>query len=278
VLSYRHSYHAGNFADVLKHIVLVEILQHFCKKETPFDYIDSHAGAGLYSLDSDHSDKLQEYADGIGKLQSKKWPELRAYFDAIDAFNSGASLSHYPGSPMIAQHFLRPHDRSWLFELHPSDVKHLERNIAGNRYSRVSQSDGFKGMLAQLPPASRRAAILIDPPYEIKSDYQEVFNSVVAAHKKFSSGCYAIWYPVVERARIKQLEKNFSRSGIRNIQRFELAIRADTEEKGMTATGMIVVNPPWTLFEKMQLLLPKLVTALGKDSGAFSRCDILVPE
>jgi 23S rRNA (adenine2030-N6)-methyltransferase len=278
LLSYRHSYHAGNFADVLKHIVVVEILEHLSKKDKAFEYIDSHAGAGLYSLKSAHAVKLQEYTNGIGKLKAEDWPELARYFEIISAFNKPGALDFYPGSPMFAKHYLRGQDKAWCFELHPADFDLLKVNLGSSTRIRLKQEDGFKGMLALLPPLSRRGLVLIDPSYEIKTDYTQVFDSVALAHKKFSTGTYALWYPVVERQRIIQLQKKFIDSGIRNIQRFELGLSADSDARGMTAAGMIVINPPWMLMKKMSQLLPRLVAALGEDTTAFSRCDVLVAE
>jgi len=278
LLSYRHSFHAGNFADVLKHIVLIEILQHLGKKEKAFDYIDTHAGAGLYHLASSHADKLQEYRSGIGKLDAAEWPELAAYFAVIDAVNAGNSLEYYPGSPFIALHCMRRQDRAWLYELHPEDAGLLLQNTQKVKRARVMREDGLKGLLSLLPPVSRRGLVLIDPSYEIKTDYDLVFQTVEKAYAKFPTGTYAIWYPVVERSRIIRLEKQFIKSGIKNIQRFELAITADSDERGMTASGMMVINPPWSLMNTMGQLLPKLVNSLTADNSAFYKCDVLVAE
>ena len=278
MLSYRHSYHAGNFADVLKHIVIIEILEHLTKKDKAFEYIDTHAGAGLYSLKSDHAVKLQEFTNGIGRLQAADWPELSRYFEIISAFNNAGTLDFYPGSPLFARHFLRAQDKAWCFELHPADFDLLRQNIGNSKRIRLKQEDGFKGMLALLPPLSRRALVLIDPSYEIKTDYSQVVKTVALAYKKFSTGTYAAWYPVVDRQRIIQLENNFRDSGIRNIQRFELGLSEDSDVRGMTAAGMIVVNPPWQLLQKMSRVLPKLVATLGDDGGAFFKCDVLVGE
>lgn len=278
MLSYRHSFHAGNFADVLKHVVIVEILEYLSQKDKAFEYIDTHAGAGLFSLESEHATKLQEYSNGIAKLKAQDWPELARYFEIISSFNQPASLAFYPGSPMFARHFLRAGDRAWLYELHPADFDLLLNNIGRDRQIRAKQEDGFKGLLSLLPPITRRGLVLIDPPYEVKTDFQQVVNTVVLAHKKFATGTYGIWYPVVDRVRIDQLEKNFVTSGIKNIQRFELAIAPDSHANGMTSSGMIVINPPWTLMEKMSRLLPKLVSKLTDDKGAFYKCDVLVSE
>lgn len=278
MLSYRHSFHAGNFADVIKHVVIIEILEYLIKKDKAFDYIDTHAGAGIYNLASEHAAKLQEYSNGIGKLNADDWPELSHYFAIISSFNETGALNYYPGSPMIARHFLRGQDKAWLYELHPADFDLLNNNIGRSRRIRVKHEDGHKGLLSLLPPLSRRGFVLIDPSYEVKTDYLQVVNTVTRAHKKFSTGTYAIWYPVVDRARINQLENNFINSGIKNIQRFELALAPDSHLSGMTASGMIVINPPWTLMEKMSQLLPKLVATLADDSSAFFKCDVLVSE
>ncbi|TRX55191.1 23S rRNA (adenine(2030)-N(6))-methyltransferase RlmJ [Thalassomonas sp. M1454] len=278
MLSYRHSFHAGNFADVLKHIVQVEILDYMGQKDKVFDYIDTHSGAGLFNLNSEHSQKVGEYLNGIAKLSADKFPELREYFRAIEVHNEANKLDFYPGSPVIAQHFLRDEDKAWLFELHPTDFELLNENIRQSRRVKVKQEDGFAGLLSIVPPISRRAFVLIDPPYEIKTDYDKVFRTVAKAHKKFPTGTYAIWYPVVDRVRIDKLENSFIKSGIKDIQRFELGLSADTDERGMTSSGMIVINPPWTLKKKMQDLLPKLVNAVDDGNGAFFKCDVLVAE
>ncbi|MFT5140681.1 MAG: 23S rRNA (adenine2030-N6)-methyltransferase [Rhodothermales bacterium] len=278
MLSYRHSFHAGNFADVFKHIVLVEILDHLIQKETPFEYIDTHSGAGLYSLKSADSQKLQEYSNGIGKLTAIDFPELARYFEVISSFNQPDELTIYPGSPSIGKYFLRPQDRAWLFELHPNDFKILRDYMSKSKKIRVHCQDGFEGLNAILPPASRRGLVLIDPSYEVKSDYDLVVNRIAKAYKKFNHGIYALWYPVVDRRTVDKLESKFVESGIKNIQRFELGLSDDTDERGMTASGMIVINPPWKLFDEMSNLLPKLAQQLGEKDSHFFKCDIISNE
>lgn len=278
MLSYRHSFHAGNFADIIKHVVLTETLQHFTKKDGGFEYIDTHSGAGLFNLNSADAQKLQEHNDGISKLKSVDFPELSDYFDAIRAYNPSGQLQNYPGSPGIAKHFLRRQDRAWLFELHPKDHKTLQANMRDNRKIRVEQKDGLAGMAGLLPPTSRRGMVLIDPSYELKQEYDQVVEAMIQGHKKFSSGSYAIWYPVVDRGRINTMERKLKNSGIKNIQRFELGLSADSQEHGMTASGMFVVNPPWTLFEKMSALLPKLLANLSQDPDGFFKCDVISAE
>lgn len=278
MLSYRHSFHAGNFADVVKHVVLVEILDHLIKKEAPFEYIDTHSGAGLYNLQSDDAQKLQEHANGIGQLNVNDFPELQRYFEVIQSLNPPNTVSVYPGSPAIAQYFLRPQDKAWLYELHPQDYELLRQNMVGSKRIKVRCENGFDGIKALLPPRSRRGLVLVDPSYEIKSDYERVIEHIVGGYKKFSTGIYAIWYPVVDRRKIDSMETNLLKDGIKNIQRFELGIAGDSAERGMTASGMIVINPPWTLFNKMSGLLPKLAQQLTQSDELYFKCDVLSTE
>jgi 23S rRNA (adenine2030-N6)-methyltransferase len=278
LLAYRHSYHAGNFADVIKHIVLVEILQYLKRKDAAFDYIDTHAGAGLFDLHSAHAGKLEEYRQGIARLWSSASPHLRRYLDVVAAFNPGGALDCYPGSPAIALHLLRPQDRASLFELHPTDHAQLQQRMKGDRRVQVFQQDGFNALAGLLPPRSRRGLVLVDPSYEIKTDYARVASALSKAHKRFATGGFAIWYPVVERQHCESFIQDIADSGLRDIQRFELAVRADSPWSGMSAAGMLVINPPWTLMLTMTALLPELVELLGQDKEASYRAEVLVAE
>jgi len=278
LLSYRHSFHAGNFADVLKHIVQVEILNYLAIKDKPFEYIDTHSGAGLFNFDSSDAQKLQEHLGGIAKLDHSEFPELQSYFEVANSYDKQGLKNIYPGSPSIAKQLLRKQDRGWLFELHPQDFQHLTTNMERDKRIRVAQKDGLQGLLSLLPPTSRRALVLIDPSYEIKTEYSQVFETVAAAHKKFATGTYAIWYPVVNRSVIDKMHNQFAQSGIKNIQCFELGIKEDSAERGMTSSGMIVVNPPWTLFDKMKALLPKLAKTLGESDKLIYRCEVIAGE
>ena len=277
LLSYRHSFHAGNFADIIKHVVLVDILDYLIKKDSPFEYIDTHAGAGLYDLRSSNAQKLEEHESGIALLSEQQFPELARYFEIIRSFNAGDTVRFYPGSPSIANYFLRRQDRGWLFELHPQDYPLLCKNMQGNKKVRVQCQDGLAGMLSLLPPTSRRGLVLIDPSYEVKSEYDQVINAVVKGYRKFATGVYAIWYPVVDRQKINSMAQQLKKSGIKNIQQFELGVTADSSERGMTASGMFVINPPWTLMEKISAVLPRLAKVLG-DNNHHSTCEILVGE
>lgn len=280
MLSYRHSFHAGNFADVLKHLIEVEILEYLGLKDKPYVYIDTHAAAGLYQLDSAEADKNREYQTGIAPLlaDEQRWPELATYLEAVKACQERADEPLYPGSPWFAMHMMRKDDRAFLFELHPRDLELLEQLTHYDRRVRVKGEDGFAGLIGLLPPTLKRGLVLMDPPYEIKTDYQQVVKTLVAACRRFATGTYALWYPVVDRSRIDELERAFAASGLRNIQLFELGIEADTEGRGMTSSGMLVINPPWVLMDKMQRVLPRLAQTLGKAGQGHWRAVQLVAE
>ncbi|MGB5444647.1 MAG: 23S rRNA (adenine(2030)-N(6))-methyltransferase RlmJ [Psychromonas sp.] len=280
MLSYRHSFHAGNFADVLKHTVATSIIDYMLKKEKAFCYLDTHAGCGAYSLNSSEALKTQEFNNGIMPLWGRKdLPAAVArYMEQVVEFNAQSKLQYYPGSPSIAVQMLRDIDRLCLFELHPNEFIKMSENFAGNRKIQIAKSDGLKGLIANMPPVERRGFILIDPSYEIKSEYQQVVETLIQAVKRFATGTYALWYPVVNRLTINKMEKALIASGIKNIQLFELGIRSDSDEIGMTSSGMIVINPPWTLKNEMQESLPFLAEKLGEDGQGFYRVETLVTE
>ncbi len=280
MLSYRHSFHAGNFADVLKHLILIQILEYLRKKDKPFCCVDTHAGPGAYALDSDYALKNREFDNGIGKLwQRHDLPAgVAAYVDLIRQVNGADKLTRYPGSPLITQHLLRSADRLFLYELHSTEIALLTEVVDKDRRIKVFHDDGLKGGIGLLPPAERRGLVLIDPSYEMKSDYQEVVETLKKMHKRFATGIFALWYPVVERSRNKKLEQAMQNSGIKNVQLYELGIQADTSEHGMTASGMIVVNPPWTLKSDMANVLPWLADVLGEHGAGFYRMQELAGE
>lgn len=268
MLSYLHSFHAGNFADVLKHLISSEILNYLTQKDKPFFYLDTHSGSGGYSLQHRESQKTLEFKNGIGKLWQIQdpIPEIETYLGLVNRFDKDGKHQLYPGSPWFAQQILRDYDRAALYDLHPREFETLKNNFAGDRRIKTHQSDGFHACISQLPPKEKRGYILMDPPYEVKQDYQTAADTLIKAHKKFATGTYALWYPVVDRYRIKQLHKELADSGIRNIQVFELGIQKD-QEKGMTSSGMLIINPPWTLKAKMEKALPWLVQQLAPDTG-----------
>jgi len=280
LLSYRHSYHAGNFADVLKHLVQQRILAYLTQKDKPLCYIDTHAGAGAYSLNSPEAQKKSEFENGIGKLWSADdLPELvKNYLKLVNQIHPEKTRQHYPGSPWIAKMMLRREDRLFLHELHPSEQAPLNSLFQRDKRAKIRQQNGHQGLIELLPPKERRGLVLIDPSYEVKDEYKTVVKTLKEAYKRFATGSYALWYPVVERYRIDNLEKQLCNSGIRNIQLFELGIRHDNEDFGMTASGMIVINPPWTLLKEMQTVLPYLADTLGEEGEGNWRAEVLVEE
>ena len=280
MLSYRHSFHAGNFADVLKHTVEVLILEALKQKESPFVYHDTHSAAGRYSLSSEHAEKTAEYVDGIARLwQQSEVPEpLIPYLNVIKQLNKKATLQHYPGSPLVARLLLRDQDRMQMTELHPADYQLLLQEFSHDRQARVYNQDAYQGLKALLPPLEKRGLVLLDPSYEIKTEYRQVVKEIAQTYRRFSTGIYALWYPVVERRTIDKLWRDMAATGIKKILLIELCVKGDSYERGMTGTGMIVINPPWKLVAQMEELLPWLVTELGQDKDASYRLEWLVPE
>lgn len=279
MLSYRHSFHAGNHADVLKHIVQSLILNALQQKETPFVYHDTHSGVGRYDLTHEWSEKTGEYKQGIGRLwqQTDTPVAIDSYLDAVKALNQGEELRYYPGSPRIARAHLRAQDRMVLSELHPSDYPLLEQEFARDRQVAIYKQDGFARLKASLPPKERRGLVLIDPPYELAKEYRDVVQAIAQSHKRWSTGIYAIWYPVVNRCDIEDMLEGLTNLGIRKILQIELGVAPDTNQRGMTASGMIVINPPWKLESEMQTILPFLKQAIAPATGHF-KVEWVVPE
>ncbi|EJF30603.1 23S rRNA (adenine(2030)-N(6))-methyltransferase RlmJ [Enterobacter sp. Ap-916] len=280
MLSYRHSFHAGNHADVLKHTVQSLIIESLKEKEKPFLYLDTHAGAGRYQLSSEHAERTGEYLEGISRIwQQDDLPaELEAYIGAVKHLNRSGNLRYYPGSPLIARHLLREQDSLQLTELHPSDFPLLRSEFQKDDRARVERADGYQQLKAKLPPVSRRGLILIDPPYEIKTDYQDVVKGIAEGYKRFATGTYALWYPVVLRQQIKRMIRDLEETGIRRILQIELAVRPDSDQRGMTASGMIVINPPWKLEQQMANVLPWLHKKLVPTGTGSTTLSWIVPE
>ncbi|EOG7772932.1 23S rRNA (adenine(2030)-N(6))-methyltransferase RlmJ [Vibrio cholerae] len=279
MLSYRHSFHAGNHADVLKHIVQSLILNSLQQKEKPFVYHDTHSGVGRYDLTHDWSEKTGEYKQGIARVwQQDKIPaELDSYLDAIRQLNQGETLRYYPGSPRVARAHLREQDRMVLTELHPSDYPLLEQEFHRDRQVSIYKEDGFARLKASLPPQERRGLVLIDPPYELAKEYRDVVRAIAQSYKRWATGIYAIWYPVVNRCDIDDMLEGLQGLEIRKILQIELGVAPDTNERGMTASGMIVINPPWTLESQMQTILPFLKQAIAPATGHY-KVEWVVPE
>ena len=280
MLSYRHSFHAGNHADVLKHIVQTLIIESLKEKEKPFLYLDSHAGAGRYQLTNAHATRTGEYLEGIARLwQQEEVPELiLPYLEAVGSLNTSDELRYYPGSPLLAAKLLREQDLLMLTELHPTDFPLLRTEFSRDKRVRVCREDGFGQLKSKLPPASRRGFALIDPPYELKQDYSAVVKGIVEGYKRFATGTYAIWYPVVHRQQIKRMLKELEATGIRKILQIELAVKPDSDQLGMTASGMIVINPPWKLASQMASILPWLHKTLVPEGTGHTLVEWVVPE
>ncbi len=273
MLSYRHAFHAGNFADVLKHLVLDRILVHLVKKDKPFLCLDTHAGAGGYSLTGEYARKNAEFEGGVGRLWERNDlpPVIAEYLAAVRQFNATDRLQAYPGSPYFARRRLRAGDRLVLCELHPAELERLKSFSRQDRRIKVVRGDGFHECIALMPPHERRGLVLIDPSYEIKTDYRQAIETLTGACRRFETGVFALWYPVIERRRIDALEQALGQSGIPRIRLFELGVEPDAQARGMTASGMIVINPPWTLAGEMETALPYLADALGRDGGGHYR-------
>ena len=296
MFSYRHAFHAGNHADVLKHTVLIAILRHLTQKDAALTVIDTHAGAGLYRLDGDYAGTSGEAEDGVIKLFAQLAPAsgapaiadiaplIQDYMALVASFNAPGKLKVYPGSPFVIQRELRQEarDRLKLFELHPTDSRTLSRNIAqleAGRQVSVAAQDGFEGLKALLPPPSRRALVLIDPSYEIKNDYAKVSGCVQDSLRRFATGTYAVWYPVIPRPeahdlprRLKTLANQAGKPWLHATlaigQREEQATPGEPERRpGLTASGVFVLNPPHTLKPALATALPQLLQVLGRGRG-----------
>jgi 23S rRNA (adenine2030-N6)-methyltransferase len=273
MLSYRHAFHAGNHADVLKHYVLSLVLDYFNQKTIPYWVIDTHAGAGVYVLKSDFAQKNAEFEAGIARLMiAENLPDsLRQFTQLIQKINPQKDLSLYPGSPKIAESFLRKDDKLRLFELHPSDYKLLAENFSGqNRQTKIALQDGFAGIKACLPPPTKRGVVLIDPPYELKEDYTRVVDCIKDSLKRFATGTYLIWYPLLQRPEPANMIAQLKSLSVDWLQ-VEMTIQApNTDGYGMHGSGMFIINPPWTLPTVLEESIPILTQILAFDSNAHS--------
>ncbi|MDR3426241.1 MULTISPECIES: 23S rRNA (adenine(2030)-N(6))-methyltransferase RlmJ [Silvimonas] len=272
MLSYRHAFHAGNHADVLKHTVQIALLRYLNQKDKPYTYVDTHAGAGIYSLVEGYATKNAEFESGIARLwDEKNLPEALAdYIKVIRAFNPDGKLKLYPGSPACALEVLREHDKARLFELHSSDSKLLVQAMEHyGRQVQIDAGDGFTGIKAALPPASRRGLVLIDPPYEDKNDYRHVIDGLQEGLKRFATGTYAIWYPQLQREESRTLPAKLKTLPVKSWLHVALSVQSPSADGfGMYGSGMFILNPPWTLRATLAEIMPLLVDKLGLDAGA----------
>lgn len=272
MLSYRHAFHAGNHADVLKHFVEVQLLRYLAQKDKPFWFIDTHAGAGCYALDSGYAMQNTEYESGIARLWGRDdLPEALAdYVALVKGINPSGQMKLYPGSPLVAVELLREQDKMRLFELHPTDSEILQENFSGYGTQVLMQTaDGFGALKALLPPPPRRALVLMDPPYEEKQDYQRVVSALNEGLKRFANGTYAVWYPQLQRAEARELPERLKQLPVKSWLHVALTVQGESEEGfGMHGSGMFVLNPPWTLHAVLLEAMPYLVEHLGLDGQA----------
>ncbi|MDX1802906.1 MAG: 23S rRNA (adenine(2030)-N(6))-methyltransferase RlmJ [Alcanivorax sp.] len=269
MLSYRHSYHAGNFADVLKHLVQVAIIDYLKRKDKPFTVHDTHAGAGSYVIASEHMQKTGEYQDGIGRLFGQRFgdPLLDRYLALVEKLNPVGHLTDYPGSPLISAALLREQDRLQCSELHSTDYPLLKQRFAGDKRVRVEKLDAWQGLRAMLPPTHRRGLVLIDPSYELEADYTAVLDGVREGLGRFATATYAVWYPVLDRNRTESFVRRFVKAGFPDLLRVECCVRADGSGRGMTGSGMLVINPPYLLAQHLSQTLPLLKQQLCDRHG-----------
>ena len=273
MLSYRHAFHAGNHADVLKHYALSLVLDYFNQKPAPYWFVDTHAGAGMYALKSEFAQKNAEYENGIARLFSANnlSDSLADFVKVIKSFNENDNLNFYPGSPKIAESYLRKADKLRLFELHPSDCKLLNENFnRKDRQTKIEMQDGFTSIKACLPPPTKRAVVLIDPPYELKEDYSRVVDCLQDSLKRFATGTYLVWYPLLQRPEPAQmLDKLINLSS--NWLQVEMTVQAVSGDGyGMHGSGIFIINPPYTLPKMLDETMPVLTKILEQDGSANS--------
>jgi 23S rRNA (adenine2030-N6)-methyltransferase len=283
VMNYRHAFHAGSFADVLKHATLVRILLHLLKKTAPFRVLDTHAGAGRYDLTGTEASRGGEWRDGIARLLSASLPMdagslLAPYLDAVAHYNGGGRLTVYPGSPLLVRTFLRPQDRLIACELQPEAAAALASNLAHDARCKAIAIDGWTALNAFIPPKERRGLVVIDPPFEEVSEFARVGEALEAACRKWASGTYLVWYPLKERGGADRLGKRLRQAMQANILRAELSIGERLDAARLHACGVMVINPPWTLENELRAVVPALVQALSQGKGGGQRLDWLRAE
>ena len=286
-MNYRHAFHAGGFADVIKHIVLVRILTYLQDKPAAFRVIDSHAGAGVYDLTGDEARRGGEWLTGIARLMQARFSEtalplLLPYLDIVRAFNPQAGLQAYPGSPLIARALLRPQDRLTACEVEPKARKRLIEALRRDTQARVVDLDGWMALPAFVPPNERRGLVLIDPPYEQKDEFERMAAGFAAAFAKWPTGIYLLWYPVKSRRATDALARHVAGVAATarppaKCLRLEFSVAPQAAEPGLTSAGLLIVNPPWTLTGDLKAILPELAKPLGRGGAGRFRLETPKP-
>lgn len=281
-MNYRHVYHAGNFADVLKHTVLLALIEAMQAKPTPFCYIDTHAGSGNYALDSVEARKTGEHNDGISRLHpAEKVPPLLQRWRAsiLNAEGNEQGLRQYPGSPLQVARLLRPDDSAQLCELHAEEADRLRQLFRGNPQVHVHERDGYEALKALLPPKQKRGVVLIDPPYEAQeAEYKLIEQALKAALLRWPTGVYAVWYPIKLRSQVQPFLRRLQHSGVKRILRAELLIHPDDSPLRLNGSGMVILNAPWNLDDVLRQPLRALATLLSRDQPAKCTLDWLLDE
>ena len=271
-MNYRHGFHAGNFADVHKHVVLARVIAHLHRKPTPMRMLDTHAGAGLTDLTGPEARRTGEWHGGIERVRTAAFsPDVQAllkpYLDAVARFNPTGRLVAYPGSPLLATTWLRDDDRLLACELAPDVAQSLTQNLTGDSRATAVAIDGFTALTAFLPPKERRGVVLIDPPFEVPGEFTRLADGLMTAHRKWPTGVYLLWYPIKEPRQIKAFAARIMRLKVPKILRTELTITAASEQEQLMGSGLLIVNPPWRLEGELKNLLPALSLALRRDPG-----------
>lgn len=275
-MNYRHIYHAGNFADVLKHAVLARLIVYMTQKDKAFRVLDTHAGIGLYDLSSEEAQKTGEWQDGIGRLLDADIPAkakalLAPYLTAVRDLNPDGGLKLYPGSPKLTRMLMRPQDRLSAMELHPDDYETLHRLFDGDFQSRITQLDGWLALGAHLPPKEKRGLVLVDPPFEVAGEFERLADGLAKAWRRFSGGTFCLWYPLKQGAPIAAFHAALKALEIPKMLCAELSVRSDRDTTGLSGSGLIIVNPPYTLKDELDVLLPFLKDRLKQDRHASAR-------
>jgi 23S rRNA (adenine2030-N6)-methyltransferase len=282
-VNYRHAFHAGSFADVHKHAVLCRILHYLRGKQAAFRVIDTHAGAGLYDLGGAQAQRSGEWRDGIARLTETPLPPpiavlLAPYLETIGALNERGRIKTYPGSPALARAWLRPQDRLIACEREPHAAAALARNLRGDGRIKTLTLDGWTALTAYVPPKERRGLVLVDPPFEEDNDFPRLAHVAAAAHRKWPTGAYLLWYPIKGRTAPDALAKTLRRLGLPKMLRAELLVAPLADPTRLNGSGLIAINPPWTLEGELAVLLPFLAERLGRDGKGSFRLDWLSGE
>jgi 23S rRNA (adenine2030-N6)-methyltransferase len=282
-MNYRHIYHAGNFADVVKHAVLTRAIEYLKKKDAAFRVVDTHAGRGMYDLSSAEAQKTGEWQGGIGRLMDAKLPKnvaalLAPYLDAVRAFNAEGGLIRYPGSPAITRQLLRKQDRLSAVELHPQDAESLAEQFAGDVQTRVIRLDGWLALGAHLPPKEKRGLVLIDPPFEEAGEFGRMIEGLIKAHKRWPGGIYLLWYPIKDRRAVNAFRSDLKDSGIPKITDIVFEIRPASSEPRLDGCGLAVVNLPYGVDKELHTILAALKPLLGDGQGGRFAINVLSGE